>query len=172
MANRDDIALELIEVQSRLSGYIYSLILNHELAKDILQRTNVVLLEKRDTFEPGTSFFAWACRVAYHEVLAARRDFAREKLVFDDELLPVLAVASEQRFSDHDDQMQALFECLSLLPPDQQELIKCRYSPGGSVTELSLVLQRTPAAISSLLSRIRARLAACVEKRMKGQLAQ
>ncbi len=171
MADRDDLALELIEVQNRLSGYIYSLILNHELAKDILQRTNVVLLEKRDTFETGTNFFAWACRVAYHEVLATRRDLAREKLVFDDQLLPVLAVASEQRFSDNDDQMQALFECLSHLPADQQNLIRSRYSPGGSVSEMSLALQKTPAAISSLLSRIRARLAACVDKRMKGQLA-
>lgn len=172
MAESDEVALELIDAQSRLSGYIYSLVLNHELTKDILQRTNVVLLEKREKYEPGTNFFAWACRVAYHEVLACRRDRQREKLIFDDQLLPILAVASEQRFDRQDDQMQALFDCLSQLPVDQQRLIKDRYSPGGSVARLSTALRKSPSAISSLLSRIRIRLAACVDKKMKGQLAQ
>ena len=172
MTERDEVALELIDAQRRLSGYIYSLVLDQELTRDILQRTNVVLLEKRDIFKPGTNFFAWACRVAYHEVLAFRRDRRREKLVFDDQLLPILAVASEQRFARDDDQMQALFDCLSHLPADQQQLIKDRYSPGGSVAALAATLHKTPAAISSLLSRIRIRLAACVDKKMKGLLAQ
>lgn len=172
MTERDEIALELVAVQSRLAGYIYSLVVNQDLAKEILQRTNVVLLEKREQFEPGTNFFAWACRVAYHEVLAVRRDRSREKLVFDDQLLPLLAVESERRFEPLDDRMQALFDCLSHLPADQQQLIKNRYTPGGSVQQLAIGLHKTPAAISSLLSRIRAKLAACVEKKMKGHLAR
>lgn len=170
MTNRDEVALELIEVQSRLAGYLYSLVLDHELTKDLLQRTNVVLLEKRDKFEPGTNFFAWACRVAYHEVLAARRDYVREKLVFDEDLLSMLATESQQKFEQHDDRMQALFDCLSKLPADQQELIMARYRPAGSVANLSKSLQKTPAALSSLLTRIRWKLVACVERKITGQL--
>ena len=171
MTARDEVALELIGAQSRLSGYIYSLVLNHELTKDVLQRTNVVLLEKRDTYESGTNFFAWACRVAYHEVLSVRRDRQREKLVFDDQLLPLLAVEAERRFAEQDDQIECFFDCLSRMSADQQQLVMARYREGGSVMKLAAALHKTPAAISSLLSRIRSQLATCIDRKLKGQLA-
>ena len=69
----DQFVLEIIAAQSRLYAYILSLVLNREKARDILQQTNLVLLEKEREFEWGTNFGAWASRVAYYEVLTDRR---------------------------------------------------------------------------------------------------
>src|SRR5262245_28464343 len=53
----------------RVYAYIYSLVANWSDADDIFQETSIVLMQKFQEFEPGTSFFAWACRVAYNKVL-------------------------------------------------------------------------------------------------------
>jgi len=128
MADCDWVVLQLIDAQSSLEGYIYSLVLDRELTKDLLQQTNVVVLEKQSSFQQGTNFFAWACRIAYHEVLAMRRDRSRERYLFDDNLLAALAVKSAEVFEHHSERMEALLECLSELQDEQRELILARSS--------------------------------------------
>ncbi|HMP05084.1 MAG TPA: sigma-70 family RNA polymerase sigma factor [Lacipirellulaceae bacterium] len=172
MTNRDEVALQLIEVQSRLSGYIYTLVLDRELTKDLLQRTNVVVLEKQDAFAPGTNFFAWVCRIAYHEVLAARRDRLRDRHLFDEGLMEMVAAESEDAFQRQDERLDALFSCLAALSDDQRQLIMQRYAPGGSVARLAGARHKPPAAISSLLTRIRWRLVDCIDRKTKGQYSR
>ena len=46
-------------------------------AEDVLQEANMVLWEKFDQYVPGTSFFAWACRVIRFQVLKYREKQAR-----------------------------------------------------------------------------------------------
>ena len=167
MDGHDEFVLSLVDAQPRLSGYIYSLVLDDELCRDILQKTNLILVEKKSDFQPGTNFLAWACRTAFFEVLADRRDRGRDRHLFNDEMLQVLAVETEKLLETDDQRMDALGECLALLPENYRELILARYRPGGSVAVLATALDKTPAAVSSLLSRIRRRLADCVERRLK-----
>lgn len=166
MTDRDEFALRVINLQDRLSAYIYALVLNQELTHDILQRTNVVLLEKRDDYREEASFAAWACRIAYFEVLAARRDYQRERLIFDDDVLASLATFGETATAKIDDRLEALLECLAALPVAQREIILKRYQAGGSVQRLAEHLKRTPAAISNHLYRLRSRLLDCVRRKL------
>ena len=60
--------------QPRLYAYIMTLVLDPHEADDVLQQANLVMWEKLDEFLACENFDALACRVAYFQVLAYRRD--------------------------------------------------------------------------------------------------
>lgn len=164
---RDEFVLLMVGAQSRLYAYILSLVLDKDRARDILQQTNVVLLEKEAQFERGTNFNAWAYRVSFYEVLAERRKQQRDRHLFSDELLGLIAAKASELESSFDERATALEACLNQLSGEQREMVVERYRPGGSVAELAERWSKTPAAMSAMLYRIRCALVECVEKKMK-----
>ena len=148
MKQPDEFVLEMMACQSKLHVYVLSLLIDKQRAGDILQQTNVVLLEKAAEYQPGTNFMAWACKIAYYEVLAERRRHGREKLVFDDEVLRLLAEDAERQLDELSDRVVALDECLKKMTSDQRRTLIERYSPGGSVREMAQTRGRTPNAMS------------------------
>jgi len=156
----------LTEAQGTVYGYIVSLIPDRNRARDLLQETNITLWRKADNFEEGTNFNAWACRVAYFHVLAFRRKMAREKLVFDDDILDYLAERNDERIAEEGvrDRNNALRQCLQKLPEHHRKLVEDRYQPGASVQKIATEANRTVGAISQTLYRIRHNLMICIEK--------
>ena len=95
------------------------------------KRSLVVLWEKRDTFEEGTYFGAWACTVARYKVLEHRRKEARRNgvLIFNDELTEILSEKNKDRPSDFlEDKRRALEHCLSKLSDQNRALLNARYT--------------------------------------------
>lgn len=157
----------LTEAQSSILGYIMTLIPDRARARDLLQETNLTMWKKAADFEEGTNFVAWACRIAYFHVLSFRRKMARDRLVFDDEVLDYLAEREEAIVvQGENDRARALKECLEKLPKHQRELIEERYGPGGSVKTMARVRNRTEGSISQTLYRIRHALQVCVERKI------
>ena len=152
--------------QQSLFSYILSLLPNPDDARDVLQNTNVVMWRKASQFREGTNFIAWACQVARLEVLAHRRDTARDRHVFDDDLVGQLASDAEERAVDPDRRTQAFEHCFRELTEHQRELIHERYSPGGSVQAMAKERDRSPGAISVAVSRIRKTLKKCIERQL------
>jgi RNA polymerase sigma-70 factor (ECF subfamily) len=163
-ANRSEQFLQhLTANQSRLYAYILTLLPDPDRANDVLQETNLVLWRKAGEFDAGLPFATWACKIAYFQVLALRRDLGREKLLFDDELIADLAREAEP-VEEPDRRQQALRRCLAKLSRSQRDLLERRYQPGGSVQGMAQALGRTVGAISQMLYRIREALEQCVEK--------
>src|SRR5215813_12615297 len=77
--------------QRQIFSYIYVLVPNRSDAEDLLQETSLVICEKFHEFREGTDFVAWACQIAYWRVRYSRQKFARSKVVFDQEIVDVLA---------------------------------------------------------------------------------
>jgi RNA polymerase sigma-70 factor, ECF subfamily len=61
----------------QIFGYIYTLLRNCTEAEDVAQLTSLALWKKFDEYRLGTSFIAWACRVARFEALAFLRQQRR-----------------------------------------------------------------------------------------------
>ncbi len=166
--NRD--TEEFIELltgaQTAVFGYIMSLCHDHTRAQDILQETNLTLWRKAADFEAGTSFTAWACRVAYYHLLNHRRKHRREQLVFDEDLFDYLAERQEERAEAMDERLAALRICVRGLPESQRQLVERRYHPGASVQGIAAQDGKSEGAISQALFRIRAALQKCVESRL------
>ncbi len=71
--------------------YVMSLVPNRSDAEDVLQQTNLVLWREFPQFQPGTNFAAWACRVAFNQVLAWRKRRQRDRLVFSEAFLEAVS---------------------------------------------------------------------------------
>lgn len=164
----EEFVLKILECQGQVYAYILSLVLNRERARDLLQQTNVVLLEKESEFELGTNFGAWACRVAFYEVLSYRRSMSRDRHLFNEQLLTLIAEDAEGITVEAEDRLEALRICLGKLSKSQQQLVQARYRKGGSVKEIATVVEKTPNAISAELHRIRNALADCISQRLGG----
>ncbi|QOV91451.1 sigma-70 family RNA polymerase sigma factor [Humisphaera borealis] len=156
----------LTACQSSVYAYIVSLLPNRQQADDILQETNMVCWRKGDEFQEGTSFVAWACQIAYFNVLSYRRRRSRDKHTFGDDLFDYLAERQCERIDAVEDRQQALRRCLEKLPSKQRELIEARYQPGASVRRMAGERETTEGALSQSLYRIRATLLDCIKRNM------
>tara|TARA_B100000927_G_scaffold146998_1_gene118647 strand:- start:2784 stop:3314 length:531 start_codon:yes stop_codon:yes gene_type:complete len=156
----------LTEAQGPVYGYLLTLIPDRNRARDLLQETNITLWKKATNFEEGTNFNAWACKIAYFHVLSFRRKMAREKLVFDDDILDYIAERNDDRLMQDftKDRNKALKSCLQKLSEKQRKLVEERYKPGASVQQIAADQGRTVGAISQTLYRIRHNLMLCIEK--------
>lgn len=162
---------ELTGSQDRLFTYILSLLPDPHRARDVPQETNLVLWRKHAEFEPGTNFAAWACRVAQFQVKAAWRDMSREtgRLLFNDDVLNVLADDALQISSGAQARRDALRSCLAKLAPDQRAMIRDRYESNDSVQTIAAARDRTENAVSIALHRVRKSLAECIEKTLDAE---
>ncbi len=161
----------LTEAQGPVYGYIMTLLPDRSRARDLLQETNITLWKKAATFQEGTNFNAWACKIAYFHVLSFRRKMAREKLVFGDEILDYLAERNDDRADEEgaDARNQALRRCLLKLPEHHRKLVEARYQPGASVQGLAAEQERSVGSVSQTLYRIRHNLMTCIEKSLASE---
>ncbi len=162
----EDFAELMAAHQPQLMGYICSLVGNPDIARDILQETNVVLLRKARDFQPGSNFTAWAHRVAYFEVLTFRRRMGRERLVFSEKLQEIIAEEEEEDREHFEIRRRALMDCVKNLPESQQQAVTMRYIRRMPVAGIADETGMRPNAVSQLLFRAKQNLARCVERKL------
>ncbi len=162
----DDFVRAMTRCQERLYAYIRTLVFRADVARELLQETNVVLLRKADELAPGQDFEAWACRVAYYEVLTYRRDRARDRHLFDEALVKKLAPHAEQAGAGGGARIDALEDCLDKLGAEQRELIAARYTYGETVKELAQRLSKPARTLATKLFRLRNVLLDCIKRKL------
>ena len=161
----------LTEFQSRLYVYILSVVANDRAANDILSDTNATLWQKREEFQIGTSFAAWAFKVAYFRILAYQKKRRSDRHVFSDEFLSEVAEVAAAVSEEIGEMRSALSLCLKKLSSADRRLVNMRYESGMSVQHIAGVHHKTPNAISHALFRIRAALTQCIERTMRSEPA-
>src|SRR5262249_7089766 len=77
-------AEHLGQSQTRLYGYIHSLVRDLNDADDLYQQTALILWKKFGEFDRQRSFFSWACGIARLEVANFLRSRGRQRLYFSD----------------------------------------------------------------------------------------
>jgi RNA polymerase sigma-70 factor (ECF subfamily) len=152
--------------QTRLFGYIATLLGDVNDASNVLQQTNMVLWRKADEFTIGTNFQLWARKVAYFQTLAYLRDRKRDKHIFDEELLDQLA--SRPAVRDEDERRVALRHCLGTISQESLELLRQRYAPGKTISAIARERNKSEGAIKMALMRIRQALVHCIERQLAG----
>jgi RNA polymerase sigma-70 factor (ECF subfamily) len=152
----------MTEHQGRLFGYVLSLVGDPDRANEVLQETNVVLWRDHAEFRPGSNFSAWAFRVAHFQVMAYRQRRIRDRLVFDDGMVELLAPEAKELDDAFDARQQKLTDCLGKLSPAHRELLRRRYAEGEAVETLARERGMTANAAAQALFRIRRILIQCV----------
>lgn len=136
-------------------------------ADDILQETSITLWEKFREFEPGTNFRAWAFKTAYWKIRESRQKATRSKLVYDDELLDILATTAEKMSPDLDARHSALGYCLEKLKQRDLRMLMARYAEEGSVERAAATSGRSVETTYRALGRVKASLKECVKTQMR-----
>ena len=158
--------------QGRLYVYLLSLIGDPDSANDVLQETNIVLWKQSSQYVPGTNFKAWAFRIAHFQFMAYRQRRLRDKIVFSDEILAVLAIEAKELDDNYEQRAAALGLCLEQIHPRSREALRLRYTEDVAVKDMAMKLYRTPNAVSQLLFRARQWLLECVKRVDKPGVAQ
>lgn len=160
----------LVDVRPRLRAYVASLLGGWNAVDDIVQDVCVVLIQKRESFEFGTNFTAWAFRVAYFKATTCRRDMLREgKVMFSEIFFQSVAAMAEDHFTERPPIHDALSSCLEQLPTRDRELIHLKYADGVSLTRHAAASGLTAGALHKTISRIRMTLRLCIRRKLDAE---
>ena len=146
-----------------LRKYILTLLGDADSAQEVFQETSATLWQKFGEFEPGSNFFAWACRIAYFEVLEFRRSRRRQRLTFNEGLLETLSRDVPERDGVLQFRRTALPDCMERLPAADRELIEQRYAGGETVLAIAQRIGRPARTLYKALGRIRRTLMKCID---------
>lgn len=157
----------LVAHQGPILHYLKSLVGNHHEAEDLLQRTNLILWQKRGGFEPGTNFRAWSFAIARREALNRFRQQRRDQRFFADSRIHEPMVEFARPAEDAPDPLLAVRDCLSRLPFRDQELLLMRYGSDRTLNDYAKQLNRSPGTLKARLFKIRENLRREVEDRLR-----
>ena len=165
--NEEEFVMLITRHQAALTGFLCSLLGNRTAGDEVLQETNLVLWKKREDFEVGTNFKAWAFKIARFQALAfLKREKRRPEFTFDEEVIEKLMVEAESTFVENDDREIALDTCLEKLPDEDRELIRDHYYSGLSMVDHAEQAGRSVGALRQVLYRIRNTLRLCIGQNM------
>ncbi|HEX5271156.1 MAG TPA: sigma-70 family RNA polymerase sigma factor [Gemmataceae bacterium] len=160
-----EFAERLREAQSRLFGYIHSLVRDLDDADDLFQQTTLILWNKFDDFDASRSFLSWACGVARLEVCNFLRSRGRQRLYFSDDLNLLLAEAQDETTHDETEERRtALAGCVEKLRQRDRELLDECYGREGGMAEVAGRHGRSSQSVHNSLRRIRRSLFECIRR--------
>lgn len=155
--------------ERHLRAFVRSMGLDWNAVDDVMQTVSLVMWRKWEEFDIDTSFVSWGRVIARFEVLKFRRKMARDRHVFSDDLMDLLADASlevESQVSNEQYQ-ESLEKCLESLPAKSRDLIRAAYEGNRTIKEVASDTGRTATALYKALDRIRNQLQVCIERRME-----
>ncbi len=166
-AGSEEFVAELTNHQTSMLAYIRSLAPGGSGARDLLQEVNITLWQKRDTFELGTNFKAWAFQtIRYHLLNHRRRLISHGWLIFDDDLIERLSPQLEVEPDDLEERHLALRNCLSRLRPKDRDLLHHRYATASSLQIYATETRRSTGTLKAILFNLRAALKRCIERQL------
>lgn len=162
----------LTQHQVNIQAFITSLLPGDPDIEDVLQRTNIVLWNKREQFEQNTNFKAWAFSIARWETKAWLTEKKRKDwLVFNDELTDQMAEQFQESIPEqkNEDMLPSLRRCLTRLSDNERFLIFNYYQADKSIAECAAIVKKTEGALRVALFRIRISLRRCIESHLAGK---
>ena len=126
-----------VKHEEALTGFVRTLVPTRDDAREVMQEVAVVLWRKFEELSSIEDFRPWAFGVAKFKVLAFRRDRARDRLVFDEAVLELLAAEVAENADVYEAERQALDECVGKLGAAQRKLLDAAYAPGARVDALA-----------------------------------
>ena len=154
--------------EPELRAYVRACCPNAQEVDDVMQEVRIAALRKFSTLDDHSAFGAWGCLIARYELLAARRRFARDRLVLAEDVIDLLADEGAQELPLRQQQLRALDQCVEKLPRERRELAMAAYAKGTVMRELAVQLNRTEGSLYQLLARIRKELHRCMMRTLDG----
>ncbi|TWU44385.1 RNA polymerase sigma factor [Novipirellula aureliae] len=155
--------------QADVQRYVFKLVPCTADVDDILQLTATGLWRKFDQYDRQRPFIGWAIRFAYIEVLAWRQRQMRDRLVFSDETLALVADTIAEEMPVMELRRMSLDRCLEKLPLKDRNLIYSRYRQQASVKQLAEDQGVSGHKLYYRIEKLRGMLMDCIERSIANQ---
>lgn len=163
---RDDVQKLFIRNASVIRGFILSLLPVRELVDDVFHDVFLVVVDKADSFEPGSDFLAWVYVISRHKVLQAMTKLRgkRTSVLAPEVMEALIADAPTESFSE--DTVDALKQCVDALAPAARKMVQMRYQEALKPSEIAERMSIGTNSIYVTLSRARTLLRQCIKHRL------
>ena len=127
--------------EPELRAFVRSCCPKAQEVDDVMQEVSVAALRKFSTLDDHSAFGPWACLIARYELLAARRRFARDRLVLAEDIVELLADEGAEELPLRQRQLRALDQCIEKLPRERRELALAAYAKGHNDSRVGRTAQ-------------------------------
>lgn len=156
-----------VREEESLRGFVRSLVPTLDDAREVMQEVAVVLWKKFNRLDDDENFRRWAFGVARLEAMQYRRRISRDRHVFGDGVLELLAADAEDSAESWEDERRALQKCLEKLPAARRALVEKAYAPGIRIDQLAGEMGDTAMSVYKKLHRIRQVLIDCTRQALQ-----
>ena len=154
--------------ERRIRRFVRVLLTSDAEVDDVLQEVALVAWRKYSESKDVKDFGSWACVIARYEVLKWRRKHARDRLVFREDTLRLLADTEMENIDQRERECSALEQCLQKLSKFERALVMSVHTPGASVARIAEETGQQARRLYRRVSGLRLALLNCV----KSQLAE
>lgn len=165
--SNDDRARDFVRLlaacERRLDNYVLALVPNWSDAEEIVQQAKLRLWERFEQYDRSKDFGAWACTIAYYEVLTFRTHANRSRLLLSQAALDRVSQEAVKAAPEADLRIHLLRSCIEKLTQWQKELLLRCCVAGESVKAVAVELDRKVDSTRKAILRIRQGLYRCVE---------
>ncbi len=159
----------LMRHESALRVFARPLLPNWNAVDEVIQEASITMWEKFDQLADQDGFLPWAKVIVRFKCLSAIAAMRREKRVFSEGVLELLADEAEAIDEDEDAARHALRSCLDQFSHTHRELLLAPYAGDGRVKVLAERSGKSANALYKLLGRLRGKLSTCVQRNLKLQ---
>lgn len=167
---RNRVVKQALELRPMLVAYAYGLLRDYARAEDAVHEAYLVVMDKYDDFEEGTSMVAWCRAIVRFKISESIRKNSRmiplEERILNDAVENAFQMV--QRDSDvhkYSSLNEALDHCVALLAEMQRSMLTARYKDQLTYQELAAQFEINIETVRKRLYRIRQALRECVTKR-------
>lgn len=126
--------------QSRLYWHIRRLIVDHDLAQDVLQDTFIKAYQNFHQFKQDSQLYTWLYRIATNEALQQLNKMKRMQKSDDDAEYQLQNLVAENAKSDAEEIQLLLQKAIHTLPEKQKLVFTMRYYDDLPYDEISKIL--------------------------------
>ena len=150
--------------QAAIHSFILTMLPSLEESEEVLQEASMTMWKKFDQFQPDTSFRNWAFQIAKYTTFNYVRKLGRDRHLFSENMMKLIASYSEERSDDLEQQRRVLRQCITKLPEADNEVMNGCYTEHATITSYARQIGKTANAVTKQLSRIRRSLLKCVRR--------
>ena len=129
--------LHVLPLKNKLFRFAYSMVEDHDLAKEVVQETMIKAWEKRDEMDLVKNMEAWCMTVTRHYALDKLRSKHHKTLPINQDVEYVYNEQSPYQLTEMGNTMEAIDKIVRQLPPKQKEAFHLRDIEGYSYQEIT-----------------------------------
>lgn len=162
----DEFVMLFVRHEAAIHSFVLTLLPDLAEAEEVVQQASLTMWRRFDQYEAGTNFRNWAFQIAKFTAMNHITKLRRDRHVFGQKLLEMLADQASRQKENLEEQRRALSICIERLNDDDRQTVAGCYNESSTIKQFAEAIGQTPNAIYKRLNRIRDALLRCVEQRL------